>query len=122
MERHLSTFLAAFAALFIAFNAVPQSAVKPGAPATQPGLVSDDELQTFADIYSELQVSKSKHEAQLASAQSEEEAGKIQTHFQEESVAMVTKHGWTLDKFNTVVKQINADPALAEKASALIKD
>jgi hypothetical protein len=122
MERQVSAFVAIVASLFIGQAAFAQAAIDPTAPATQPGAVSDDELQTFADIYSDLQASKTKHEAQLATAKTDEEAGKIQADFQQESVAMVSKHGWTLDKFNSVVRTINADPALAEKASALIKD
>jgi len=134
MGRQLSAFVTIVAALFVGSSAIaqrsaeprsaepsvtPRSAEQPG-PATESVQISDEELQTFAKIYSDLQESISKHEAQLAAAQTEEEAGKIQAHFQEESVATVSKHGWTVDKFNSVVKTINADPALADRASALI--
>lgn len=122
MERQLSAFVMIIAALFAGSSALAQrSADQPPAPSTRPQ-VSDDELQTFAKIYTDLRESKSKHEAMLASAHNEEEAGKIRAHFEQETVATVSKHGWTVDKFNSVVTTINADPALAERASALIKE
>ena len=129
MERQLSAFVMIVAALFVASSAVAQRSAEQSAPAAQPALpaeqsaqVSDDELKTFAEIYADLRESISKHEAALAAAQTEEEAGKVQAHFQEESVATVSRHGWTVDKFNSVVRTINADPALAERANTLIND
>jgi Skp family chaperone for outer membrane proteins len=108
------------AALFVGSSAAAQSPDQPPVPSARATQVSDDELQTFAKIYTDLQDSKSKHEAALAAAQSEEEAGKIQEDFQKESSATLSEHGWTADKFNSFVRTINADPELAERARALI--
>jgi hypothetical protein len=110
------------AALVVGSSAVAQDSAAPPAQSPQSAQISDDELQTFAEIYTDLQQSKSKHEAALATAQSEEEAGKIQEDFQKESGATLSKHGWTVDKFNSFVRRINADPELAERASALIHE
>src|SRR5215471_4441508 len=102
MERQLSAFVMIIAALFAGSSAVAQrSTEQPPAPSARPVQISDDELQTFAKIYADLRQSKSKHEAMLASAQNEEEAGKIRAHFEQETVATVSKHGWTVDKFNS---------------------
>ena len=120
MGRHLSALVMIVAALFVGSSAVAQKSTDP-APAARTQ-ISDDELQTFAKIYNDLQQSKSKHEAMLASAQTEEEAGKIRASFEKETDATLSRNGWTADKFNSVVTTINSDPALAERASALIKD
>ena len=58
----------------------------------------------------------------LASAQTDEEAGKVRASFEKETVATLSRNGWTADRFNSFVTTINSDPALAERASALIKD
>src|SRR3954454_22785952 len=122
MGRHLAALVMITAALFVGSSAAAQSSDQPPAPSARPTQISDDELHTFAKIYTDLQESKSKHEAMLASAQTEEEAGKIRAHFDEETTATLSKQGWTADKFNSLVSTINSDPELAERASALIKD
>jgi uncharacterized protein DUF4168 len=121
MGRQLSAFVMIIAGLFVGSSAAqtPNQLPAPSARATQ---VSDDELKTFAEIYNALQHSKSKHEAMLSKAQTEEEAGKVRASFEQETVATLSKHGWTADKFNSFVTTINSDPALAERASALIED
>jgi hypothetical protein len=102
-------------------SAGAQDSSAPPEQSTQAAQISDDELQTFAQIYTDLQDSKSKHEAALAAATSEDEAGKIRDDFQRESGETLSKHGWTVDRFNSLVRTINADPELAERASALIR-
>ena len=121
MERQLSAFVMIIAALFVGSSAVAQRSTEQPAPSTRPVQISDEELQTFAKIYTDLQETKSKHEALLASAQTEEEAAKIRTSFEAETTATLSSHGWTVDKFNSFVTTINSDPALAARASALIK-
>src|SRR6516225_9073177 len=107
MGRQVSAFVIVIAALVVGSSAMAQNSAAPPAQSTQRAQVSDEELQTFAQIYNDLQASKSKHEAALASAQTEEEAGKIREDFQKESGATLAKHGWTLDKFNSFVRTIN---------------
>jgi hypothetical protein len=121
MGSQLSAFVMVVFALFVSSSTIAQSPAAPPAQ-TQRAQVSDEELQTFAQIYNDLQASKSKHEAALAAAQSEEEAGRIQEDFRKESSATLSKHGWTMEKFNSFVRTINADPELTERASALIQE
>jgi hypothetical protein len=121
MGRHIAALAIITAALLVSSSAAAQSD-QPPAPSARATQISDDELHTFAKIYTDLQESKSKHEAMLASAQTEEEAGKIRAHFDEETTSTLSRQGWTVDKFNSLVTTINSDPELAERASALIKD
>ena len=81
MGSQLSAFMMVIAALFVGSSAIAQNSAEPPARSTQPAQLSDNELQTFAQIYTDLQKSKSKHEAALAAAQTDEEAGKIQEDF-----------------------------------------
>ena len=122
MGRQLFAFVMIIAALFVGSTASAQDPAQQPPPSARTSQISDDELQTFAKIYTDLQQSKSKHEAMLASAKTEEEAGKIRASFDEETTATLSRAGWTADKFNSFVTTINADPELAERASALIKD
>jgi len=124
MERLLTALVAVAATVWLGSNAFAQRAERSAepAPSTQRANVSDADLQTFASIYEDLQQAVSKHEAQLAAAQTEQEAAGVRASFQEESVATVSKHGWTTDRYNSVVAAITADPALTEKALALIDD
>jgi len=122
MGRQLSAFVMIMAASLIGSSAVAQRSTEQPATSARTTQVSDDDLQTFAEIYTALQHSKSQHEAMLASAQTEEEAGKVRASFEQETVATLSKHGWTTDKFNSFVTTINSDPALAERASKLIED
>ena len=123
MGRQLSAFVVIVVALFVGSSAAAQSSTQQQpAPSARTTQISDDELQTFAKIYNDLQQSRSKHEAMLASAQTDEEAGKVRASFEKETVATLSRNGWTADRFNSFVTTINSDPALAERASALIKD
>jgi hypothetical protein len=120
MGRHLSALVMIVAALLVGPSAAAQSD-QPPAPSARSAQISDDELHTFAKIYTVLQESKSKLEAMLVSAQTEEEAAKIRADFDEETTSTLSKLGWTVDKFNSFVTTINSDPELAERASALTK-
>jgi hypothetical protein len=121
MGRQLSALTLVIATL-VGSSAIAQNSIDPPARPAPSAQVSDEELQTFAQIYTDIQESKTKHEAALAAAQTEEEAGRIQEDFQKESSATLSKHGWTVDKFSSFVRTINADPELAERARALIHD
>ena len=83
--------------------------------------ISDAELETFATIYAELLDVADKFEAQIESAQTEQQALEIRERAQTESLAKVTQRGWTPEKFNSVGEAINNDPALTEKAVKLIE-
>jgi hypothetical protein len=120
MER-LATLVAAAWAISLGTGAFAQQSAEP-APSTQAAQVSDQDLETFASIYEDLQSSATQRQAELARVQSEDDALKIQARYQQESLATVAKHGWTPQKYNAVASAISADPELAERAIALIDD
>src|SRR5262245_37773340 len=91
------------------------------APPAQATTVSDAEIETFAAIYVDLIDTAAKFQAEIESAQTEQQALDIRERAQAESVAKVAKRGWTPEKFNSVGDAIDNDPALTEKAQKLIE-
>jgi hypothetical protein len=121
MERHVIALVASVAALGLGPIALAQAPAAP--PSNDLGgsvEVSDAELETFADIYVDLQETASKYEARLLNVETEEEARGIQSEMQQESVGKVAERGWTPEQYVAVAEAINADPQLAEKTRSLI--
>jgi hypothetical protein len=92
----------------------------PRTPSTA-STVSDSELETFASIYVDLMDTAAKFDAEIKAAQTEEQALAVRSKVQTESIAKVEKRGWTPEKFNSVSEAIDNDPALTQKAAALIE-
>jgi hypothetical protein len=112
--------LAALAAAQV--SVAQQSPERPDARAqTEAVTVSDAELETFATIYVDLLDTAAKFEAEMKSAQTEEQALAIRERVQTESVAKVAQRGWTPEKFNSVSAAINSDPVLTNRAVQLIE-
>jgi hypothetical protein len=105
------------AAPAVSFAQLSPEAPRARTPATA---VSDAELETFATIYADLLVVAAKFEAEMESAQTEQQALEIRERAQTESIAKVAQRGWTPEKFNSVSEAIDSDPALTEKAVKLI--
>ena len=84
--------------------------------------VSDQEMDTFATIYVELQETASRYEQEIAAVETEEQAQEVQTRMQQDSIETLEKHGWTPDKFNRVAQALNQNPALVERTLRLIEE
>jgi hypothetical protein len=111
----------AFAAAPVALAQRSPAAPEATAPSTAAVTVSDAEIETFAAIYVDLLETAAKFEAEMKSAQTDEQALAIRGRVQDESIAKVAQRGWTPEKFNSVSEAINGDPALTEKAVRLIE-
>jgi hypothetical protein len=124
MER-LSIALLAIITLVFGSSALAQGQRERAAPPVGQGQnvqLSDADLEKFAEIYVDLSETAAKFEAELAQAKSEDDALKVQSRMQQESVAKVEQHGWTPERYVSVGDAINANPELAEKTLALIED
>jgi len=110
----------ALAAAPVAFAQQAPGAPSERAPSAGAIAVSDAELDTFTTIYVDLLDTADKFEAEMKSAQTEEQALAIRERIETESVAKVAQRGWTPQKFNSVGDAINRDPDLADKAAKLI--
>jgi len=117
----VTIFIAALAAAPVSFAQRLPDAPSAQAPAAEAIKVSDAELETFAAIYVDLVDTAAKFQAEMEAAQTEQQAVDIRDRAQTESIAKVTKRGWTPEKFNLVGDAINNDPALTERAVKLIE-
>lgn len=132
--RRLVMPLAAGAALALTSIAVGQEPApppqQPAPPAEQPApdtppegaAVSDEDLETFADIYVDLEATLNKFEEELAAVETEQEAQDVQVRMQQESFDKIAERGWTPEKYNMVVQAVNADPQLLQRALELIEE
>jgi len=84
--------------------------------------VSVDELETFADIFVEIEKTSTKYEMELASVASEREARALESQMQRETLETIQRHGWTEEKYEEVNETVNANPELSERALALIEE
>jgi hypothetical protein len=100
----------------------PPSPELPAPSVDQNAPVSDSDLDTFAEIYVDLQETATKFEAEMSAAETEEEAQEVQGKMQQEGMAKIGERGWTPEKFNEIAQVVNNDPVLAEKALALIEE
>ena len=84
--------------------------------------VSEEELETFAEIYVDLQDTRAQYEEEVVAAETEQEAQEAQTRMQEEAMEKMNDHGWTPEEFNRVAQAVNADPELLSRALALVEE
>lgn len=84
--------------------------------------VSADDLETFADIFVDLEKTSTKYEMELSTAASEQEARILQGRMQREAQEKIERHGWTSEKYEAVNETVNANPELLERALALIEE
>ncbi|MBN1238268.1 MAG: DUF4168 domain-containing protein [Gammaproteobacteria bacterium] len=132
MKHSLTSLAVASAVLGFGSAAWAQGPAQPPAPppaeAPAPSLepqatdVSEEDLDTFAEIYVELQETATKFESEMSEVEDEQEAQEVQSRMQQESIDKIAEHGWTPEKYNRVAQTVNADPALIEKTLALIEE
>ena len=122
MERS-NIALITVAAFVLASGALAQQPAPRAAPPGQAQKVqlSDADLEKFADIYVDLRATETKFEGEIAGAQTEDQARQVQARMEEENVAKLARHGWTPERYVSVVQAINSDAQLAEKTLAIIE-
>ena len=84
--------------------------------------VSADELETFADIFVDIEKIANQYEMALAGVESEQEARELQARQQRETRDAIARHGWTEQRYEAVNETVNASPELLERALALIDE
>ena len=114
------------------------SAQPPSDPAVQPGAeppvppsaeaplgpedITDEDMETFATIYVELQATAERYEQEIAGVSSEEEAQAVQARLQQESIDILQRNGWSPDRFNRVAEALNRDPEKVQETLRLIEE
>jgi len=84
--------------------------------------LTDEDIETFARVYVDLEREARRYERAIAAADSEEEAQEIQARLQTASLAVLEKHGWSQEKFDRVARTLNARPDLAAEALRRIEE
>lgn len=95
------------------------------APQTPPGMeqaqVGEPEVEKFAEIYVEIEKTRSELSQEMENVEDEQEAQDIQGRMQEKIVSTIQESGWTMEQYNQVAQAINNDPQLRERAINHIK-
>lgn len=82
--------------------------------------VSSADVEKFAEIYVDVETTRSELAAEMSGATDPEEAQKVQARMRDEIIGTIEDHGWSLNKYNEVAQAITADRELKEQALDLI--
>ena len=82
--------------------------------------VTDADMQKFAEIYVDVETKRAEIAEELNAAEDAVPAEEAQVRLQEELVATVEEHGWSVDQYNKVATAISADPEKRDKTVELI--
>lgn len=119
MKLLLNSILAL--ALAGAGTAFAQEQPTPQAPAAESAVeVTDADMQKFAEIYVDVETRRAEVADELNASEEPIAAEEAQVHLQQELVATIEGHGWTVDRYNDVATAISADPAKRDKTVELI--
>lgn len=82
--------------------------------------VTDADMQKFAEIYVDVETKRAEITEELNATEEPVAAEEAQVRIQEELVATVEDHGWSVDRYNKVATAISSDPAKRDKTVELI--
>jgi len=82
--------------------------------------VSDADMQKFAEIYVDVETTRVQLTDELNAAEEPVKAEEAQARLQQELVATIEGHGWSVDRYNKVATAISNDPAKRDKTVELI--
>ena len=90
------------------------------APAQETTEVSDADMQKFAEIYVDVETTRVQLTDELNAAEEPVKAEDAQARLQQELVATIEGHGWSVDRYNKVATAISNDPKKRDKTVELI--
>jgi len=99
---------------------VQQPAPPPDPAEQQATEVSDADMQKFAEIYVDVETTRAQLAEELNAADEPVAAEEAQVRLQEELVATIEEHGWSVDRYNRVATAISNDPEKRDKTVELI--
>ncbi len=105
----------AVAVVALAVGAVFASPAEAQIPGDQPGAqevpeIPQEDLETFADIYIDVDEVRQDLEMRMGAADSPEEAQQIQQEANELMTGIVEEHGMTVERYTEITEVLNADP------------
>jgi uncharacterized protein HemX len=108
------------AACSVSLAQVQQPATPPDRAEQQATEVSDADIQKFAEIYVDVETTRAQLTEELNAAEEPVPAEEAQVRLQEELVATIEEHGWSVDRYNRVATAISNDPEKRDKTVELI--
>ena len=93
----------------------------PPQPAAEQAEVGEQDVRKFAEIYVEIEATRTQLSREMANAETQEQAQDIQARMQDEIIAKIEDNGWSMTQYNQVANAINNDPQLREQAISHIK-
>lgn len=84
--------------------------------------VSAEELETFADIFVDIEKLSTQYEMDLAGVESEQEAARLRARLARDERETIERHGWTEAKYDEINEIVDASPPLLSRVLALIDE
>jgi len=98
-----------------------QQPAPPPGPAEQPAVeVSEADMQKFAEIYVDVETTRVQVAEEMNATEKEVPPEEAQVRLQQELVATIEEHGWSVDRYNEVATAISNDPEKRDKTVELI--
>jgi uncharacterized protein HemX len=97
-----------------------QPAPQPDPAEQQATEVSDADMQKFAEIYVDVETTRVQLAEELKTAEEPVPAEQAQVRLQQELVATIKEHGWSVERYNRVATAISNNPEKRDKAVELI--
>ncbi|MDG5815609.1 DUF4168 domain-containing protein [Chitinispirillales bacterium ANBcel5] len=107
-----------FVAPSIAQEAPPPSAAEPVAEVE----VSEQDLEKTADAYRKIAAVQQQLQAELQTAEDQESRLQLQQSANKNMMEAVESSGLSVEQYNTVMQQVNADKELAQKFQQLMME
>lgn len=121
ITRSLAGVMAVAVSIFI--TALPGQAQQPQ-PQGQEDLpeISQEELDTFADAYLEIDQIRLQMQTQMQSAQDQETANQIQQEANEQIGTILEEHGFTVEEYQQITQILNVDPEQRAEFQELLEE
>jgi hypothetical protein len=98
-----------------------QQPAPPPGPAEQPAVeVSEADMQKFAEIYVDVETTRVQVAEEMNATEKEVPPEEAQVRLQQELVATIEEHGWSVDRYNEVATAISNDPEKRDKTVELL--
>ncbi len=118
LQGATATFTALAMAFLLATNAQAQDIPQEQAPPDTD--VAQEELETFAEIYVDVDEVRAELEAEMAAADSPEEAQQVQQQANETMTQIVEGHGMSIERYTEITQALNADPELHDEFQSIL--
>lgn len=123
MTRTFSRLMALM--LFVALLAAPEALAQQTAPPAQQPQVeidfSDDELDSFAEAYVDVEALQAQYQAEFGTVDDPEQAQQIQQRFQTDVLQTIEAQGLDAERYDQIIQATQVDPEFTDDLLARIE-